>query len=83
MHVRQKARHQHFPHLVYHRGSAARAALQGAQSFAPKPHREVIMEGIALLVGPSLVVFGALAWVMSLFKEQAALDAERDHAEKG
>jgi FtsH-binding integral membrane protein len=41
-------------------------------------HREFFMEGIALLVGPSLVVFGALAWVMSLFKEQAALDAERD-----
>jgi hypothetical protein len=52
--------------------------MQGAPSPASHHHREVIMEGIALLVGPSLVIFGALAWVMSLFKEQAALDAERD-----
>jgi hypothetical protein len=36
------------------------------------------MEGIALLGGPSLVIFGALAWVMSLFKEQIDLDAERE-----
>jgi hypothetical protein len=63
------------PGLVYHR---APCACRNAKALPSHRHREVIMEGIALLVGPSLVIFGALAWVMSLFKEQAALDAERD-----